>query len=158
MELDLAPQVQKALENRWEPVYRSQLHYLVTWNTRGRRPVLKERHLDALRQLLRQTCEERGIELVEMVAGPDHVHVLFGLRPTQSVASAVRELKGRSTLDLMAQYPELRVWLRGNLLWDERYAVETVSPLRLEKTRERLQNTHRALFDPMYPEAWAEAS
>lgn len=170
MEFDLAPQVQKALENRWETVYRSQLHYLVTWNTRGRRPVLKERHLGALRALLAQTCEDRGIDLVELVAAPDHVHVLFGLRPTQSVASAVRELKGRSTLQLMSQFPELRVWLRGNLLWDERYAVETVSTLRLEKTRERLQTSHRALFDPLYPEAtaalespetleaWAEAS
>lgn len=158
MDLDLAPQVKQVLETRWEPVYRSQLHYLVTWNTRGRRPVLKERHLDALKQLLRQTCEERGIELVELVAGQDHIHALFGLRPTQSVASAVRELKGRSTMDLMAQFPELRVWLRGNLLWDERYAVETVSPLRLEKTRERLNQSHRALFDPLYPEAWAAAS
>lgn len=153
MELDLAPQVQKALENRWETVYRSQLHYLVTWNTRGRRPVLKERHLELLRTLLARTCEERGFELVELVAAPDHVHVLFGLRPTQSVASAVREMKGRSTLELMAQHPELRVWLRGNLLWDERYAVETVSTLRLEKTRDRLQGSHRALFDPLYPEA-----
>jgi putative transposase len=158
VDFDLAPQVKQALENRWEPIYRSQLHYLVTWNTRGRRPVLKERHLDTLKQLLRQTCEDRNFELVEMVAGQDHMHVLFGLRPTQSVASAVRELKGRSTMELMSQYPELRVWLRGNLLWDERYAVETVSPLRLEKTRERLTTSHRALFDPQYPEAWAAAS
>ena len=51
MELELAPQVKQALSNRWEPIYRSQLHYLVTWNTRGRRPVLKERHIDALKSL-----------------------------------------------------------------------------------------------------------
>ena len=51
MELDLAPQVQQALVKDWEPVYRSQLHYLVTWNTRARRPVLKERHAEALKSL-----------------------------------------------------------------------------------------------------------
>lgn len=144
MELELAPQVKQALEKDWEPMYRSQLHYLVTWNTRGRRPVLKDRHTDALRALVSQACDERDFELVEVVAGQDHIHVLFGLRPAQSVASAVRELKGRSSLALLAQFPELRVWLRGNLLWDERYMVETVSPLRVDKLRGRLASIHRA--------------
>src|SRR5258708_29922675 len=50
------------------------LHYLVTWSTRGRRPVLKERHLQALRSLIRTSCEERGFGLIEVVAGHDHVH------------------------------------------------------------------------------------
>ena len=158
MELELAPGIKQALTSGWEPVYRSQLHYLVTWNTRGRKPVLKERHLEALNSLIRLACEERDFEWVETVAGQDHVHVLFGLRPAQSVASAVRELKGRTSMTLLTQFPELRVWLRGNLLWDERYAVETVSPLRLGKTRERLVTSHRGLTDPERPENWAEAS
>jgi putative transposase len=153
----MAPQVKQALSNRWEPIYRSQLHYLVTWSTRGRRPVLKERHVDALKSLVRTTCEERDFELVDVVVGQDHVHALFGLRPAQSVASAVREMKGRTSVALMAQFPELRVWLRGNLVWDERYAVETVSPLRIEALRERLANTHRSLLEEPV-EDWAEAS
>lgn len=157
MELELAPQVKQALEKDWEPMYRSQLHYLVTWNTRGRRPVLKERHTDALQLLVRQACEERDFELVEVVAGQDHIHVLFGLRPAQSVASAVRELKGRSSMTLLAQFPELRVWLRGNLLWDERYMVETVSPLRVDKMRGRLTAVHRSPVSDD-PEMFAAAS
>lgn len=158
MELDLAPQVKDALMSRWEPVYRSQLHYLITWSTRGRRPVLKDKHLEALHALIETACRERGYELIEAVSGHDHVHVILALRPTQSVASAVRELKGRTSMALMQDHPELRVWMRGNLLWDERYAVETVSPLRLERTRARLAQIHRAAEDPMHPEVWAAAS
>lgn len=158
MEFDLAPQVKSALSDRWEPVYRSQLHYVVTWSTRGRRPVLKDRHIEALQALIRQAADERDLELIEVIAGQDHVHVMFGLRPAQSVASAVRELKGRTSMALMASHPELRVWLRGNLLWDERYAVETVSPLRMGQMRERLLQTHRALADVGLPETWAAAS
>jgi putative transposase len=157
VELNLAPHVKQALDKDWEPMYRSQLHYLVTWNTRGRRPVLKERHVEALQSLIRKACEERDYELVEVVAGQDHLHVLFGLRPAQSVASAVRELKGGSSMALLAQHPELRVWLRGNLLWDERYTVETVSPLRVDKMRERLASTHRSPFGDD-PEMLAAAS
>jgi REP element-mobilizing transposase RayT len=58
------------------------------------------------------------------------------------VASVVRELKGRASLALITEYPELRVWLRGNLVWDERYAVETVSAARVEKVADRLKLQH----------------
>ena len=144
MDARLAPELKESLLGRWEPVYRSQLHYLVTWGTRGRRPVLRDRHVRALQRLVERTCEERGIALLETAASSDHVHVLIGLRPTHSVASAVREIKGRTGLALLSQFPELRVWLRGNLTWDERYSVETVSAVRLERVRERLRSLHSA--------------
>jgi hypothetical protein len=60
-------------------------------------------------------------------------------------------------MTLLQDFPELRVWLRGNLVWDERYAVETVSPPRVDKIRDRLQLTHRALRE-LPPEGWAAAS
>ncbi len=153
MERELAPEIEAALKGRWEPVYRSQLHYLVTWSTRGRRPVLRDRHIQALQQLIQQCAGEREMTLLDVAAGADHAHVLFGLRPSQSVASAVRELKGRTGMELLVRFPELRVWLRGNLVWDERYAVETVSPARLDAVRARLHALH---FAP--PEDLAAAS
>lgn len=142
MNAKLAPRISTALHERWEPVYRSRLHYLVTWSTRGRRPVLKDRHARKVHELVARLCEERGYELLDVAVGQDHVHTLFGLKPSQSVATAVREIKSRSGLELMADHPELRVWLGGNLLWDERYAVETVSPARLERVQQRLRHLH----------------
>jgi REP element-mobilizing transposase RayT len=141
---NLAPEVQKSLLVRWAPVYRSQLHYLVTWGTRGRRSVLRDRHVEAIEKQLESLCAERGISLLEVAAGNDHVHVLFALKPTQSVASVVRQLKGATGVSLLERFPELRVWLGGNLLWEERYAVETVSGPRVERVRARLRVQHGA--------------
>lgn len=138
----LPPEIDEALRGRWEPVCRSQLHYAVTWNTRGRRPALRARHVQTLRELIQRTCDELGFTLVEFAGTADHVHLLLGLRPTQSVASAVRQLKGRTGLDLLTAHPELRVWLRGNLVWDEPYSVETVSALRVGKVAARLRSLH----------------
>jgi putative transposase len=138
----LAPEIDEALRGRWEPVYRSQLHYVITWSTRGRRPVLRDRHVRTLRELIQQVCDELDFTLVEFVAAPEHVHLVLGLGPTQSVASTVRQLKGRTGLTLLQAYPELRVWLRGNLIWDEPYSVETVSAMRLEKVCERIRALH----------------
>lgn len=152
MDIGMAPQVRQALAGRWEPIYRSQLHYLVTWHTRGRRPVLKDRHIEALRALIAQVCDERSIELSDLSFDDDHLHLLIALRPTQSVASVVRELKGRTSVSLLSGFPELRVWLRGNLVWDERYSVETVSPLRLDRVRQRLSQHRAGGFLPRDPD------
>jgi putative transposase len=147
----LAPGINTALRRRWEPVYRSRLHYLVTWSTRGRKPVLKDRHARRLHELLPRICRERGFELLDLGIGQDHVHVLLELKPSQSVATAVRELKSRAALELLSEHPELRVWLGGNLLWDERYAVETVSSVRLARVQQRIREFHGL------PEPLAEA-
>jgi REP element-mobilizing transposase RayT len=138
----VAPEINGALHERWEPVYRSRLHYLVTWSTRGRKPVLKERHARKVHELVAKVCEDRGYELLDVAVGQDHVHTLFGMKPSQSVATAVREIKSRTGLGLIADHPELRVWLGGHLLWDERYAVETVSPIRLEHIQRKLRHLH----------------
>ena len=88
----LAPAVQASLLRKWEPVNRTQLHYLITWSTRGRRPALRERHATELESSLRRLCEERAISLLEVCTGPDHVHVLLALKATHSVSSVVRLL------------------------------------------------------------------
>jgi putative transposase len=87
-------------------------------------------------------CDERGVELLDLAVGEDHVHALIALRPTHNVASVVREVKGRAGLELLMRHPELRVWLGGNLVWDERYAVETISATRTERVQSRLRALH----------------
>lgn len=138
----LAPRISPPLRGKWEPVYRSRLHYLVTWSTRGRKAVLREKHGETIRRRLAGICRERAIELCEIGTGSDHVHVLFSLPPAHSAASAVREMKGRTGLELLADHPELRVWLGGNLAWDEHYAIQTVSHARLERVRSVLRARH----------------
>ncbi|MFI5370658.1 MAG: IS200/IS605 family transposase [Candidatus Eisenbacteria bacterium] len=143
MEHTNAPGIDEALLGRWEPVYRSQLHYLVTWSTRGRRPVLKDQHAETLESIIVSLCDERDFHLVDLGVGRDHVHLLLALRPTQSIATVIREIKGRSGMELLQRHPEIRVWIGGNLVWDERYAVETLSAARVDRVRARLHAVHR---------------
>src|SRR5262245_9300169 len=72
---ELTPRVHEALNRQWEPVYRSGLHYLVSWSTRGKKPVLRDRHLLKLRELVPAFCEERGIDLLELAAGRERMRL-----------------------------------------------------------------------------------
>jgi putative transposase len=48
--------------------------------------------------ILRELCRQRGIELVEGHAMPDHVHLCLSIPPKYIVAYAVGFLKGKSAV------------------------------------------------------------
>src|SRR5689334_15969896 len=128
----------RAFERDWQPVCVSRLHYHLAWSTRGKVAVLAERHESALRAILTDICQERGILLQALAITPAQVRLVVSLRPSQLAASVVRELKGRSALALLRHCPDVRVALGGNLAWNDRYALATVSPRQLPRLVHKL--------------------
>jgi REP element-mobilizing transposase RayT len=132
------PPASRAMDRTWQPVCVARLHYHLSWNTRGRAPVLVGRRARALSSLLEEMCRERGLLLQAVAITPSQVRLVVSLRPSQLAASVVRELKGRSALALLRACPDLRVALGGHLAWNDRYALATVSPRQLARLVERL--------------------
>jgi len=127
----------RSSERGWQPVCVARLHYHLSWSTRGKSPVLTGKRVLALRTVLEDLCRERGILLQAVSITPTQVRLVVSLRPSQLAASIVRELKGRSALALLRQCPDVRVALGGNLAWNDRYALATVSPRQLTRLVER---------------------
>ena len=127
-------------ERAWMPVCVARLHYHLTWSTRGKAPVLVGNRVATLRAIVDALCKERGIQLQAMAVTPSQVRLVVSLRPSQLAASVVRELKGRSALALLRQCPDVRVSLGGNLAWNDRYAMATVSPRQLPRLTAKLRN------------------
>jgi len=76
-------------------------------------------------QILRQLCQQKGVDLLEGHAMPDHIHLCLGVPPKYSIAHTIGFLKGKSAVkihrDLMNQkrMTGLHFWARG-------YCVSTV--------------------------------
>ena len=49
-------------------------------------------------KILRELCDQMGIELVEGHAMPDHVHLCWSMPPKYRVANTVGRLKGKSAI------------------------------------------------------------
>ena len=49
---------------------------------------------------------------------PDHVHVLFGMRPTQSISDLLQDIKGSSSL-----WINKKQLVRGKFSWQEGYGA-----------------------------------
>jgi len=81
----------------------------------------------------RELCRQRGIELVEGHAMPDHVHPCPDVPPKYGVAHTIGFLKGRIALMIHREHPRERRMI-GLHFWAAGYCVCTVG---LDEARAR---------------------
>ena len=49
-------------------------------------------------KIVRKLCEQKGVNIIEAEACPDHIHMLIEITPKYSVAQIMGFLKGKSSL------------------------------------------------------------
>jgi len=102
------------------------IKYHLVWITKYRYKILKGRIAERARDLIRQTCEARGIVIVRGAVSGDHVHMLVSGTPELSPAKMVQYIKGRSSRRLQDEFSELRKRYWGQHLWARGYFCATV--------------------------------
>ena len=104
---------------RWE------CKYHVVFIPKYRKKVLYGRLRRAIGRILRDLCQQRGVELIEGHLMSDHVHMLLSIPPKLSVAHTVGFLKGKSAVRVHRELlKERRV--SGLHFWATGYCVSTV--------------------------------
>ena len=58
--------------------------------------------------ILRKLCEEKGVEIIEAEACPDHIHLLLSIPPKYSISSFMEFLKGKSSLMIFDRHANLK--------------------------------------------------
>ena len=82
--------------------------------------------------ILRKLCQQKGVEIIEAQACPDHIHMLVSIPPKYSVSQIMGYLKGKSSLMIFVnctpfvrQYDILsKKW--GVLLWQKEYQTNDI--------------------------------
>ncbi len=77
-------------------------------------------------KILRELCEQQGVELVEGHAMPDHVHMCLSIPPKFSVANTIGRLKGKSAIHIHRRYLGKQRNFRGFHFWARGYCVSTI--------------------------------
>ena len=90
-------------------------------------------------RILRQLCEQHGVELVEGHALPDHVHLCLSIPPKYSVANTVGFLKGKSAIRIHREHLGRERNFTGYHFWARGYCVSTVG-LDEQTVREYIRN------------------
>jgi len=104
---------------RWECKY----HVVII--PKYRRKILYGKLRKKVGSILRDLCKQKGVEVLEGHAMPDHIHMCLSVPPRYSIAFVIGFLKGKSAIrvhrDLLNEgrrYP-MHFWARG-------YCVSTV--------------------------------
>ena len=77
-------------------------------------------------KILRKLCEQKGIEIIEAEACPDHIHMLLSTPPKMSVSYAIGYLKGKSSLMIFDRHANLKYRYGNRHFWARGYYVDTV--------------------------------
>ena len=77
-------------------------------------------------EILRKLCEQKGVEIIETEACPDHIHMLVSIPPHISVSQFVGYLKGRSSLMIFDRHANLKYKYGQRTFWCRGYYVDTV--------------------------------
>jgi putative transposase len=97
----------------------------VVFIAKYRRKVLYGKLRRGMGRILRDLCEQKGVELVEGQAMADHVHLLLSIPPKYSVAHTVGFLKGKSAVRIHRELLRERR-MTGLHFWATGYWVSTV--------------------------------
>ena len=77
-------------------------------------------------KILRKLCEQKGVEILEAQACPNHIHMLVSIPPSLSVAQFVGYLKGKSSLMIFDRHANLKYRYGNRHFWCRGYYVDTV--------------------------------
>ncbi len=105
---------------KWECKY----HIVVV--PKYRRKVLFGKTRKQIGRILRQLCRQKGVEILEGNAMPDHIHMVLSIPPKYSVSMVVGYLKGKSAIQIHREMLGVKKGFTGKNFWSRGYCVSTV--------------------------------
>jgi len=100
--------------------------YHVVWCPKYRFRIMKGSIAKSVREIIRQLCEWRKIEILAGNVQTDHVHMVISFPPKYSVAEVMGFLKGKSAIKVFDRHLDLKKRYWGRHFWAKGYCVSTV--------------------------------
>ena len=132
--------------------------YHIVFAPKYRRKVFYAEHREEIRDIIRQLCAWKGVEIIEGEICPDHIHLLLSISPKHSISSFMGYLKGKSSMMIFQKFGNMKFAYRNREFWCKGYYVDTVgkntkaikeyiaNQLEVDRKTDQL-----ALFDPQDP-------
>lgn len=100
----------------------TQIHIHVIFAVKNRIGLIRNEWKDELYKYIVGIIQANKHRLLAINGMPDHVHVFFGMRPTQSLADLMQDIKGSSS-----KWINDRKLVRGRFEWQEGYGAFSYS-------------------------------
>ena len=82
--------------------------YHIVFTPKYRRKIIYNQYKDSVRDILKQLCGYKGVEILEGQLMSDHIHMLVSIPPKLSVSQFMGYLKGKSALMIFDKHANLK--------------------------------------------------
>jgi putative transposase len=100
----------------------TQIHIQSVFTVQDRSAIIHKEWKESLYRYVTAIIQNAGHKLLAINGMPDHVHVLFGMRPTQSLSDLMQAIKGDSSRWINEQK-----LIRARFSWQEGYGAFSYS-------------------------------
>ena len=100
----------------------TQIHIHAVFSVQNRCCLISDRWKDELCQYITGVIRNNNHRLLAINGMPDHLHILFGLRPSQSISDLMQDIKGSSS-----KWINEKRFLAGRFSWQEGYGAFSYS-------------------------------
>lgn len=119
----------------------TQIHIHAIFAVQNRHSVIANHWKEELYKYITGIVHNQTHKLLAINGMPDHIHLLFGMRPIQSLSNLMQEIKGHSSKWINEQK-----FVKGKFSWQEGYGAFSYSKSQLPqviKYIERQQEHHK---------------
>ena len=99
--------------------------YHIVFIPKYRRKVLYGKLRAKVGTIIRELCQQKGVELIEGKAMSDHIHLCLSIPPKYSVAHVVGFVKGKSAIRIHRELLDEKR-MTGKHFWAKGYCVSTI--------------------------------
>lgn len=75
----------------------TQLYIHVVFAVKYRKASIDDKWAPRLRQYITAVVQDEGHKMISINNMPDHIHIFFGLKPSQSISQLMQAIKGHSS-------------------------------------------------------------
>jgi putative transposase len=121
-----------------------QIHIQAIFAVKKRTGLIQKEWKDELYKYITGTIQTHDHKLLAINGMPDHLHIFFGIRPTQSLSDLMQDVKGNSS-----KWINEKKFIREKFEWQGGYGAFSYSKSQASKVISYVQNQethHRKVF------------
>jgi len=96
----------------------TQVHIHTVFTVQSRNCIIHQSWREELYRYLTGIVQKNGHKLLAINGMPDHIHLLFGMRPTQSLSDLMQDVKGDSS-----KWINNKRLIKSHFSWQEGYGA-----------------------------------
>ena len=113
----------------------TQIHIQTVFSVQDRFCIIKKSWKDELYKYITGIIQNHGHKVLAINGMPDHIHIFFGQRPTQTLSDLMQDVKGDSS-----KWINQKGFVKTRFSWQEGYGAFSYSKSQVESVIQYIRN------------------